>query len=350
MALGRRGSPEPSLTARTGAMSTALIRAYRVLQESGLSGQVPERVPAAKNNEVWFAGSHVLRISASRNSERLGWEAQIGEVLPEGVPHAAVLARGTTEFGQWMVSERLAGLPLSTCWPDLNETLRRSAIEQLGAALEALHACRGPLDDDGEPIVPPFLREAHSLECPHQLPPSRLLALLDKARSLRGVDGALFDAAGEVIRECAGALAGERPRGLVHGDLHLENVLWDPDRHQLTAILDFEWSRLAPADLDLDVLLRFCGDASFLVSGDEQRRLRRHDFFAVPAWLRECYPALFAHPRLNDRLRLYALAYDIPQLLADPPRVPVAELPEFHAYHRIRRLVEGRAHAGWALV
>jgi hygromycin-B 7''-O-kinase len=331
-------------------MSTALIRAYRVLQESGLSGQVPERVPGAKNNEVWFAGSHVLRISALRSSERLGWEAEIAEILPDGVPHAAVLARGTTEFGQWMVSKRVAGWPLSTCWPDLSGAQRREAIHQLGTALEALHACPGPLDGEGMPVVPPFLRDPQSLECPHQLPPSRLLALLDQARALRGVDGALFDAAADVIRECAGALAGERPRGLVHGDLHLENVLWDPAQDRLTAILDFEWSRLAPADLDLDVLLRFCGDASSLVSGEEQRRLRRHDFFAVPTWLRECYPALFAHPRLNDRLRLYALAYDIPQLVADPPRVPVSELAEFHAYHRIRRLVEGRAHAGWALV
>lgn len=331
-------------------MSTALIRAYRVLQESGLSGHVPERVDGAKNNEVWFAGPYVLRIAALRTSERLDWEAEVANVLPAGVPHAQVLARGTTEFGQWMVSRRVAGSPLSTCWPDLDDAQRREAISQLGAALEALHACPGPLDEDGVPVVPPFLRDADSIECPHQLPPSRLLALVDRARRLRGVDAGLFDATADVINECAGALSGERPRGLVHGDLHLQNVLWDPGHDRLTAVLDFEWSRLAPADLDLDVLLRFCRDAARLVAPNEKQRLRRHDFLAVPIWLRERYPALFAHPRLQDRLRLYALAYDIPQLLADPPRIPVSELPEFHAYHRIRRLVEGRSHAGWALV
>ncbi len=331
-------------------MSTALIRAYRVLQETGLSGQVPQRVPEARNNEVWFAGSHVLRIAPVRSSERLGWEARIADVLPEEVPHAEVLARGTTEFGQWMVSQRVDGWPLTACWPDLSMSQRREAIHQLGAALEALHACPGPLDEDGQPAVPPFLRDAGSIECPHQLPPSRLLALLERVRQLRGVDGALVDATAEVIRDSASALAGERPRGLVHGDLHLQNVLWDPKQERLSAILDFEWCRLAPADLDLDVLLRFCGDAELLLSREERQRLRPHDFLAVPAWLRERYPLLFAHPRLQDRLRLYALAYDIPQLLADPPRVPVNELSEYHAYHRIRRVVEGRAHAGWALV
>jgi aminoglycoside phosphotransferase (APT) family kinase protein len=331
-------------------VSTALIRAYRVLQESGLSGQVPERVTAARNNEVWFAGAHVLRISALSSSDRLSWEAEVAEVLPDRVPHARVVARGTNEFGGWMVSRRVPGWPLTTCWPDLTNGQRQDAIHQLGAALETLHACPGPLDPDGQPAVPPFLRDWDSLECPHQLPPSRLLALLERCRRLRGVDPGLMDAAGFVVRECAGALAGERPRGLVHGDLHLQNVLWDPSTDQLTAILDFEWSRLAPADLDLDVLLRFCGDASHHLGRDEQQRLRTQDFLAVPTWLREQYPALFEHPRLQDRLRLYALAYDIPQLLADPPRVPVQDLPEHHAYHRIRRVVEGRTHAGWALV
>jgi aminoglycoside phosphotransferase (APT) family kinase protein len=331
-------------------MSTALIRAYRVLQETGLGGQVPERVREARNNEVWFAGTHVLRIAPVSGSERLAWETEIAEVLPDRVPHAHVVARGTNEFGQWMVSRRVPGWPLTACWPDLTEGKRRDAIYQLGVALEALHTCPGPLDAEGLPVVPPFLRDGDSLECPHQLPPSRLLVLLDQACRLRGVDTGLLEATAEVVRECASALAGERPRGLVHGDLHLQNVLWDPNHDELTAILDFEWSRLAPADLDLDVLLRFCGDATRHLSGEEHQRVRTQDFLAVPTWLREQYPALFAHPRLQDRLRLYALAYDIPQLIADPPRVPVHDLPDYHAYHRIRRVVEGRAHAGWALV
>ncbi len=43
---------------------------------------------------------------------------------------------------------------------------------------------------------------------------------------------------------------------LTHGDLTFENMLWDGS--DLRAILDFEWSRTAPANVDLDVLLRMC--------------------------------------------------------------------------------------------
>jgi hygromycin-B 7''-O-kinase len=328
-------------------MSTALIRAYRVLHDVGLTGQAPERVPGARNNEVWFAGSHVLRISTLRGTERLAWEAKVTAGLPPAVPHAPVVRRGITEFGEWVVSGRMPGRPLGRCWPDMGQVERRVAVHQLAGALEALHSCPGPLDDDGVPVVPPFLRDPDSLECPHQLPASRLLVLLERCRRLPGVDGGLIDATAEVVRGCAEAFEGEAPRTLVHGDLHLDNVLWDSQH--ITAVLDFEWARLSPPDLDLDVLLRFCADpALHIPAGAAPGRHLNHEFLSVPAWLAERYPALFSHPRLRERLRLYALAYDIPHLLTDPPRYGASVLPDTHAYHRIRRVVEGHDHLAWA--
>ena len=326
-------------------MSTALVRAYRVLQDAGLDAATPQRVAGAMNNEVWFAGSHVLRISTLRGTERLAWEAEVADVLPPTVPHADVLCRGSTEFGEWLVAHRVEGQPLGRCWSDMDERQRRTSIHQLATAMEALHGCPGPLDSAGAPVIPPFLRDPTSLECPHQLPASRLLALIERCRKLRGVDGGLLDAAAEMTRHCAGAFGGDPPRGLVHGDLHLENVMWVG--RDLTAILDFEWARLSPPDLDLDVLLRFCADPALHVSADYHNRVRRHDFADIPNWLRERYPALFAHPRLRDRLCLYGLAYDVRHLLTDPPRVPVDQLSEQHAYHRIRRAVEGRTYLAW---
>ena len=40
----------------------------------------------------------------------------------------------------------------------------------------------------------------------------------------------------------------------VHGDLTFENVLWHEG--EITALLDVEWARPGPKDLDLDILLR----------------------------------------------------------------------------------------------
>jgi hypothetical protein len=146
--------------------------------------------------------------------------------------------------------------------------------------------------------------------------------------------------AADIISAGEAALDGFPGSTLVHGDLHFENVLWDGAR--ISALLDFEWARPGPPDLDLDVLLRFCAEPGVNVASDYEQQLRRRDYRDVPVWLREAYPDLFAHPRLNERLALYSLAYDLRELLLRPPRHPIEQLPTHHPYNRIRRLVELR--------
>ena len=103
----------------------------------------------------------------------------------------------------------------------------------------------------------------------------------------------------------------------MHGDLTFENVLWDG--HVVTALLDFEWSRQAPADVDLDVFLRFACFPYLHVAEDYEAETRAIDYAEVPFWLAEDYPELFGFPHEFDRLRLYSIAYDVRELLAFPP-------------------------------
>ena len=60
--------------------------------------------------------------------------------------------------------------------------------------------------------------------------------------------------------------------------------------------------------------------------------------------LGEDYPALFANPRLRDRLRVYSIAYDVRELLMDPPDRPVDQLSHLHPYHRLADTIGGRGH------
>ena len=326
-------------------LNTARLRAHQVLRDAGLAdlGQL-ERVDSAVN-EVWYAGPYVVRISATPGTRRLEYEAQVAAVLPEELRYPPVVTYGRTEFAEWLVVRRIEGVELSRVWPTLREHDRRRAVEQLGHAMHRLHVTDAPQNQRGGPVTPPFL-QGDTLECPHQLPVARLLELLGRARRLPGVDHRVLDAAEARIEDTADALDdfGE-DHGLVHGDLHFENVLWDGEG--IAAVVDFEWARRAPADLDLDVLLRFCADPSLHVSGDYRATVRRDDYRSVPGWLRQAYPALFEHPRLNDRLALYCLSYDIRQLLVDPPARAGTEVSPPHPQNRIRALLEGRAHLPW---
>lgn len=314
----------------------ARLRATAALAEAGLSGLPIERV-ASNANEVWFAGPYVLRVCPVPDGWQLSNEAHIAAHLPAGVPHPTIVASGRTSYGEWLLLERLEGEVLSRAWLTMREKARTEAMRQLGEALRALHAT--PLDE----ITDPFGDE-DTLESPHQLPPSRVLQLLRRADDIPAVDRRLLDAARTLVFQYRDAVDDGQPEVLVHGDLHFENVLWDGER--VTGLLDLEWSRPGPADLDLDILLRYCADPTDSRPVDGMAATAA-DLRSVPRLLRDAYPELFAHPRLNDRLAVYCLAYDVRDLLLNRPHGREDDLPVSHPVRRIRRLVEGRSHLPW---
>jgi hygromycin-B 7''-O-kinase len=311
---------------------SALLRARRVLADLGLPGAARAvRAPSARN-EVWILDDMVLRV-APAHSGRLRYEAAVAATLPPEVGYPEILDAGEAAFGEWLLVRRAPGVPLGEAWGRMGDADRREAVTQLAARLALIHATPAPH------LEPPFARDP--LGCPHPVdPPGRLVGLVARARALPHVDPAVIDGARALVERAASALDGPPPTRLVHGDLHLENVVWDGNR--ITAIVDFEFARAGPPDLDLDILLRFCAEPGLHAADSYHREVAAADFRTVPAWLRQDYPELFAHPRLGERLTLYALAYDLRQLLLDPPSGPPATLPPHHPYHRVRRMVEGR--------
>ena len=174
---------------------------------------------------------------------------------------------------------------------------------------------------------PPFL-EPDSLECPHQLPLARLLRVLERARTLPNVDKGVLDQAERLARINAASLNGPAPENLVHGDLHFENVLYE--KGEITALLDFEFARAGPPDLDLEIILRFCADPQLHVSVDYAPTVNRDDYRSVLRWIHEAYPELFENPALESRLNLYSLSYDLarPRRRSAPQAVrPAAAVP-----------------------
>ena len=80
---------------------TALLRAHRVLRELGLgdNGQL-ERAPSVAN-EVWFLGASVLRVSATRGTRRLEYEAAVARALLAGALIASLWNFFTTASWTW---------------------------------------------------------------------------------------------------------------------------------------------------------------------------------------------------------------------------------------------------------
>jgi len=234
------------------------------------------------------------------------------------------------------VCRRVPGLVLGRCWPSMTRSERREVITQFAAKMRALHRVQMPTGLP-ETTSPQLLGGAGALG-----PTTPLLEGLERVRALDHVDAGLVSAATRIVGDTSYTLDPWQTSTLVHGDLHFENVLWDGTT--ITALLDFEYARSGPPDLDLDVFLRFCAYPFLHVAPDYERLTRAEDYAEVPFWLAEDYPELFAHPKQYERLRLYCIAYDVRELLAFPPKAPAKELSQHHAVNRLRRTVDARGH------
>ena len=151
------------------------------------------------------------------------------------------------------------------------------------------------------PLDAPQLLEAGGVA-----PVLPLMRALDRLRGVPRVENRFVDSIEALVNELATTILPFRDARLVHGDLTFENVLWDGQ--QITAVLDFEWSRGAPADVELDVLLRMCAFPFLHVAADYEAQTRSADYLDVPRWLADDIPELFSTPRLFERLTLYAIA------------------------------------------
>lgn len=308
----------------------AELRARTALRGAGLDPSVPLERASSVTNEVWLTPDHVVRVNRSP-SNRLAREVAVAAHLPPEVGYPRVVAHGGRAGEDWVVSERVPGEPLAHRWPYLTDDERRRAVEQLAVRLRALHDTPAPAGLLPLHGAPQLLRE----DAANPVAPL-VDALADLAR-LDHVDPILTQEAAELVLSTAAALRPYPASTLVHGDLTFENVLWHDG--EVTAILDVEWARPGPRDLDLDVVLRCCAYPKLHVGPDHEAATRTEDYACVPGWLRECYPRLFAHPRLIDRLRIFAIAYEVRSLLADPPTAPPSHQDPRSAYHRLQHLV-----------
>ncbi len=315
--------------------SFAEARARRALAEAQLDFSIPLERADSVTNEVWTSDEYVIRVNR-RPNQRLRREAFLGPKLPPEVNYPEVVAYGGELGADWLIVRRRPGDVLSRRWPFLTTGERRSATRQLAELLKHLHQVPCP------PDLPPIDAAPQLLAARSHDAVEPLLAALSDLTEMPFVDPRLVVGVRDLVNDTRSAIEPFDTRNLVHGDLHFENVLWDG--RAITALLDFEWTRGGPTDLDLDVLLRFCAYPYLHVAEDYESVTLARDYAQVPYWLAEDYPELFGHPRQLDRMRLFCAAYDVQELLRFPPPRPADELSPHHPVNRLERTVRGIGH------
>jgi aminoglycoside phosphotransferase (APT) family kinase protein len=310
------------------------LRARRALANANIAIAGTLDPIESVTNEVWAAGDVVLRVNRRLHS-RLRREAEVAELLAPEVPYPRIVAVGKGGGDDWVAVERVPGVPLVRCWPSLSREQRQQAVAELAWILQRVHATEVPEELAGAEDPPQLLQPgAHATE--------PLLAAIERARGMDHVDRGVLEELRGYVRTKRGVLDPFESTRLIHGDLHFQNVLWDGSH--VAALLDLEFARPAPSDLDLDVFLRFCAYPALFVPEGREHEARREDYDEVPDWLRLEYPALFEHPDLVERLRIYSIAFDMKALLASPPRGPLNSLTHRHPYRRLMATVRHESH------
>ncbi|MEV6845015.1 aminoglycoside phosphotransferase family protein [Actinoplanes sp. NPDC051411] len=314
-----------------------LARVLRVARLPAEAAGMPPVLLPSDSNDAWRIGPVFLRICWRGDRGRFAREAAVTRALPSGVPYPEVLDTGSDGDLAWQVTRVVEGVPLATLWRGLSRARQRDAVHQIGQALAALHAHRFPAGVVAELAAPRPVGDTSASAFVGAditpLPLRRTEALLAAARQEGRADHALLDDVAARLGELADAdpLADTDPLvgavTCVHGDAHLANALWKDGR--LTALLDFEWVRLGPPDLELEPYLR--AD----VTGFDETEVRE-----VVGWLAESYPALLATPDLVRRLWLYQLATGVRELFLDGSGQP----RDNDAQSWLRDIVKGPDH------
>ena len=288
------------------------------------------RLVPSNNNDVWRLEVGYLRVAWRGDRGRLAREAELLGRLRGVVPVPEILDCGGDDRLSWSLAAEVPGTPLDglCTWP-APAGLRGIARDAAGL-LRALHSWPVPADLAGmlaRPAADPDpLRRAGAELVP--LPPSSVLGLIPVARQLPFTDHGVLDAAAGRLAELGDPADAGRDV-LLHGDFYLGNVLVRDG--QVSALIDFEFARLGPPDLELISVVRAL---------DMEARL------GVPrppllAWLAEDYPELFTAPDLAGRLWRYAIAYTIRHIIFWPPdRAEADGLDRGHPLHTLRRLID----------
>lgn len=278
-----------------------------LLQRAGL----PARELEAGNgvaNDVWLTSSHVVRINRGRFRDAFRFEARALGRLPAEIPHPVVVAHGPRDGGEFLILERLPGTTVDVAWPALSTGDRRALVHELAGIMRRLHAMT-----PAAWITNPWVAYAMAgrYADAYHAPPALIGELIASARRARPDAAAVLERTRAFVAGRIEAFAGDRDVP-VHTDLHFGNVLVDDGR--ISGLVDFEGLRLAPADVELDMVLR---SVRWAVADPATRTL---DYEMLPRWLAEAYPDVFAHPRLIERLEVYEALWYVVQLHWDPEK------------------------------
>lgn len=220
--------------------------AGEIFRQHGLSFEAAERA-GGWTNAVWLNGSFALRVSKQAGNDKIIREAERSKMLPQSVGYPRNIAAGIIDGYEWSLSERVQGVNLSSIWNDLSWAQKAKAVNQiLDIAMDVHSVSVSSVEHltSKSAWYNSFDRDSSIADIERYT--AKGLFTLQQGKNLHDALERFYD-----YSTCVAPV-------LCHGDITTDNILWQGGN--VTSLLDFEHSVIAPRQLDIHSLVNLALD------------------------------------------------------------------------------------------
>lgn len=205
----------------------------------------------------------------------------------------------------YVIIEKVNGKSLYFVWHLFDEKKRKEIVKDICLMMKSFHSVKGEKYD---------------------------WSLFIKEKLIKDLNNCMFDnlftkvekeKIEYVIEECPKYLESEE-FGLVHSDIHFDNILIDD--HNNLKLIDFETTIFAPIDYELDIFLRMCINPLKYSSEETEEFVKEEDYINIPNYLKEYYPEIFNFKYYDIRHLIYDLEANFRLLAIFPDNKELKEL------------------------
>ena len=247
-----------------------------------LKGMQFRLITAGFTNTIYSVQNYIIRICTDfKNEERFENEINFYKENKDnnGIPKLYISDTTKTKVPYYYeVIEKVSGKPLYELWYKLSKAEKREIIIKIINIIKPFH-----------------LKEVKDSDFLETLK-TKILYLKEKCN----LDDELFTDLIDMLNK----YFEENKFGLIHGDLHFDNFIFDGTNLHL---LDFERCAVAPIDYDFRIFSRYDSEPYLWASVKTDMLTVESDYQDLMSMFLENYKELREIPHINERLEFYSI-------------------------------------------
>ena len=275
-----------------------------------LNGLEIKKINVGFTNLVYCAGNkYIIKICNNKNNEKR-FENEINFYLKNENNHyipklyCYYISTKDTDYS-YEIIEKVNGKSLYFVWHTFDEEKRKEIIKEISLMMKSFHSVKGEKYDWSLFIKEKLIKDLNNCNS------NNLFTNEEKEKI-------------EYIIEESSKYLESAEFGLVHSDIHFDNVLFDENNN--LKLIDFETAIFAPIDYELDIFLRMCINPLKYSSEETEEFVKEEDYINIPNYLKEYYPEIFNFKYYDIRHLIYDLEANFRLLARFPENLELKDI------------------------